>query len=37
MFIPGADKVLHLREESADNIPPLVKEMFDRTENVCIL
>ncbi|KAF6039670.1 RARA [Bugula neritina] len=35
--IKGADKVLHLREESADNIPPLVKEMFDRTENVCIL
>ncbi|XP_067935296.1 retinoic acid receptor alpha-A-like isoform X2 [Watersipora subatra] len=35
--IKGADKVLHLGQESGDNIPPLVVEMFDRQENVCIV
>ena len=33
----GADKVLHLRQDSQDNMHPLFVEMFDRQENVCIL
>jgi len=34
--IPGAGKVLHLRMDTNSDIPPLVVEMFDRQENVCI-
>ena len=35
-FSSGAERVLHLRLEMPDELPPLIIEMLDRTENVCI-
>lgn len=32
----GAERVLHLRLEMPDELPPLIIEMLDRQENVCI-
>lgn len=32
----GAERVLHLRLEMPGELPPLIIEMLDRTENVCI-
>ncbi|ESO98546.1 hypothetical protein LOTGIDRAFT_142734 [Lottia gigantea] len=34
--VKGAERVLHLRLEKNGELPPLVVEMLDRTENVCI-
>ncbi|KAK3082684.1 hypothetical protein FSP39_002535, partial [Pinctada imbricata] len=34
--VKGAERVLHLRLEMPDELPPLVIEMLDRQENVCI-
>lgn len=34
--VKGAERVLHLRLELPGQIPPLVLEMLDRQENVCI-
>lgn len=34
--VKGAERVLHLRLEMPDELPPLIIEMLDRTENVCI-
>ncbi|XP_025086539.1 retinoic acid receptor alpha-A-like isoform X2 [Pomacea canaliculata] len=34
--VKGAERVLHLRLEMTDELPPLIIEMLDRTENVCI-
>lgn len=36
LFFAGAERVLHLRMEMPGDLPPLVLEMLDRTENVCI-
>jgi retinoic acid receptor beta/retinoic acid receptor gamma len=35
-FVTGAERVLHLRLEMPGELPPLIIEMLDRTENVCI-
>lgn len=35
-LISGAERVLHLRLEMPGELPPLIIEMLDRTENVCI-
>lgn len=32
----GAERVLHLRLEMPEELPPLIIEMLDRAENVCI-
>lgn len=37
VVIAGAERVLHLRLELPGELPPLVIEMLDRQENVCIL
>lgn len=34
--VKGAERVLHLRLEMPDELPPLIIEMLDRQENVCI-
>ncbi|XP_053385526.1 retinoic acid receptor gamma-like isoform X2 [Mercenaria mercenaria] len=34
--VKGAERVLHLRLEMPGELPPLIIEMLDRTENVCI-
>nr|ALQ43970.1 retinoic acid receptor [Patella vulgata] len=34
--VKGAERVLHLRLEKPGELPPLVIEMLDRAENVCI-
>ncbi|ELU07684.1 hypothetical protein CAPTEDRAFT_168520 [Capitella teleta] len=34
--VKGAERVLHLKLRMADELPPLIMEMLDRTENVCI-
>lgn len=35
-LLVGAERVLHLRLEMPDELPPLIIEMLDRQENVCI-
>ena len=35
-LVTGAERVLHLRLEMPGELPPLIIEMLDRTENVCI-
>ena len=35
-LVSGAERVLHLRLEMPGELPPLIIEMLDRTENVCI-
>ena len=34
--LTGAERVLHLKMQMADELPPLIMEMLDRAENVCI-
>ncbi|XP_033729024.1 retinoic acid receptor beta-like isoform X1 [Pecten maximus] len=34
--VKGAERVLHLRLEMPDELPPLIIEMLDRSENVCL-
>ncbi|KAK2170940.1 hypothetical protein NP493_1124g00027 [Ridgeia piscesae] len=34
--IKGAERVLHLKHDMSAELPPLIVEMFDRAENVCI-
>ncbi|KAI0240713.1 Retinoic acid receptor alpha [Lamellibrachia satsuma] len=34
--IKGAERVLHLKHDMTSELPPLIVEMFDRAENVCI-
>lgn len=36
LYTSGAERVLHLRLEMPGELPPLIIEMLDRTENVCI-
>ncbi|XP_064598195.1 LOW QUALITY PROTEIN: retinoic acid receptor gamma-like [Liolophura sinensis] len=36
LSVKGAEKVLHLRLEMPGDLPPLIVEMLDREENVCI-
>ena len=36
LLVSGAERVLHLRLEMPGELPPLIIEMLDRTENVCI-
>nr|QAX24917.1 retinoic acid receptor [Acanthochitona crinita] len=36
LSVKGAEKVLHLRLEMPGDLPPLIIEMLDRAENVCI-
>lgn len=36
ILFSGAERVLHLRLEMPGELPPLIIEMLDRTENVCI-
>jgi retinoic acid receptor beta/retinoic acid receptor gamma len=35
-LLAGAEEVLHLRLEMPGELPPLVVEMLERQENVCI-